>query len=90
MLELSQLQAGAPLKFRGHLRSIWGMIRAQAAGAGALSEFLPCVMAGSTLVWDMAGARGLATVLSSGCTFSPGSHTLVGSWIGAGGIGTHH
>ena len=37
MLELSQLQAGASLKFSVHIRSIWGMIRAQAVGAGALS-----------------------------------------------------
>ena len=56
MLELSQLQAGASLKFSGHHHSMWCMIRAQGAGAGALSEFLPCVMAGPTFVWDTAGA----------------------------------
>lgn len=49
---------------------------------------LPGMMAVSTLVWSMARAWGLGAVLSAGFTFSHGMHILVGSCVGAGGVGT--
>lgn len=61
--------------------------QAQGAGAGALEEFLPVVMAGPTLSGTWQGPEGLNLYLVLVLLF-PGLHALVDSWIGTGRIAT--